>query len=423
MVRGWRKWWGRSAPVVVLALGVGVVWLLLATRPEAPERSVAEPYWVVETQTVEPGLHAPLLQLFGYLESPRAATLRAAVSADVDEVAARDGQVVEAGALLLRLDAGEHEETLRQRQAELAEREAALAQERRAVSADEADLEVERALLAIAERRVARLEQLLADEAASPADLDEAQEAKERQRQSVIRAEQAVDDGETRIELATARRDAAAAARDRAQRDVARTEITAPFRGRINEVAVAPGDRVSAGEALIALYDTSALEVRAQLPAPRIATLRRAAAAGLTVAGSAQIDGEALPVTLDRLSGHSPREQGGVEALFRFEGVHDQLALGRFALVELRLPAEPESFVVPYEALYGVDRIYRVDEQERLRAVAVQRLGEARGRDGQGRGVLVRAPELAAGAQIVTTQIPQAADGLRVRVRDAVGAE
>lgn len=415
-----RKGWGLAAPVVVLAAAVLVFMLLAWSRPDPPAEEPTEPAWMVATERAEPGAHQPVLRLFGYVESPSAVTLKAAVEADVAEVPARDGSTVAADGLLVRLEDGDLRDTLRQREADLAEAQAELAQERRAVEADREELDVEEELLAIERRRVARIEELLAEDASSPSQLDDAKEARARQRQTVIRAREKVANAEQRLAAAEARRNAAEAARDEARRDLRRAEVRAPFDGRISGVEVGPGDRVGPGDELVSLYDTGELEIRAQVPTKRIGALYRARAAGAEVAGQARVDGRALPVTLDRFAGRSEQEQGGVEALLRVEGRHDQVALGRFAEVSLALPAEPDTLVVPYEALYGTDRIYVVvddGDARRLRSVDVERLGEARRADGR-RGALIRAPAVEAGAEIVTTQIPQATDGLRVRVQE-----
>ncbi|MCG5547965.1 efflux RND transporter periplasmic adaptor subunit [Halorhodospira halochloris] len=423
MIKGlrWRYWLGWGLPVIVLAGGVIIFVLLVATRPQPVEREPAEPHWVVTTTTAEPAAHKPLLRIYGYVVSPSAVTVKSAVEADVKDVPARDGSLIKRDGLLVELDDGELRDVLRQRQAELDELEADLRQERRAVAADGDDLSAEKKLLEIDKRRVSRLERLVDDEAASPSELDDAQEAKERRRQAVTRAQQAVDDGEARIQAAEARRDAAEAARDQARRDVERSSIKSPFRGRISGVEVAAGDRVTPGSSLVEIYDTGDLEVQARIPSPRLGSLQRALAGGVEVAGRAHIDGVTKRVELDRFAGRSPRDQGGVEALFALEGRHDDVALDRFATIELELPVEPQSLVLPYEALYDMDRIFVVGEDDRLREVEVQRLGEANlagSPEGRQRGALVRVPQLEPGAEIVTTQIPQATDGLRVRVRE-----
>jgi len=52
-----------------------------------------------------------------------------------------------------------------------------------------------------------------------------------------------------------------------------------------------------------------------------------------------------------------------------------------------------------------------------MRTLQVERVGEQRGLDGSTR-VLVRSPELQPGDKIVITQLPNAMDGLRVRVAE-----
>ncbi len=411
MARSW-SWWRTVGPLVVLAVAVGLFMLLVATRPEPVPVEPEEPAWPVETVAAEPGVHRPWVRLYGHVESPARAVLTAAVTADVVEVAVREGQSVAAGDLLVALDPAELQDTLRQREAELAELTAALGQERRAVEADRETLTAEEALLDLAERRVARMERLRAEDAVSDSELDDAREALQRQRMAVTRARLAVESAAERTAAAAARRDRAAAARDLAARDVERGRVTAPFNGRVTEVEIGVGERVSPGTPLVALYDTGALEIRAHLPAQRIAAVRRALASGDDIRAEAVIDGQRYPLRLDRLAGRTAADEGGQTALFAVDGRHDEIPLGRFATVEMQLPPEADTVVVPFEALYGRDRIYRVVD-ERMQPVVVERLGEAALPDGR-RGALLRAPGLAAGEPVVATQIPRATAGLRV---------
>jgi hypothetical protein len=64
-----------------------------------------------------------------------------------------------------------------------------------------------------------------------------------------------------------------------------------------------------------------------------------------------------------------------------------------------------------------LDRIYRLDEG-RMTALDVERIGEYRGPDGSVQ-VLVRSAALRAGDQIVTTQLPNAVNGLKVEVMES----
>jgi hypothetical protein len=85
--------------------------------------------------------------------------------------------------------------------------------------------------------------------------------------------------------------------------------------------------------------------------------------------------------------------------------------------LELRLPPREGLLAVPYESLYGIDRVYRIDSDNRLRPVAVTRVGETRDENGVAR-VLIDAPDLTPGERLLTTQLPNALDGLLVTIAE-----
>ncbi|MCA8967854.1 MAG: hypothetical protein KDC48_23440, partial [Planctomycetes bacterium] len=115
-----------------------------------------------------------------------------------------------------------------------------------------------------------------------------------------------------------------------------------------------------------------------------------------------------------RLAAEVERGSGGVDALFRVRGGAERLAMGRTVELVLALPPERGVVALPLEALYGTDRVFLLDG-DRMREVAVERVGERRDEDGEVR-VLLRGPALVEGARVVTTQLPNAIDGLRVKL-------
>ena len=104
-----------------------------------------------------------------------------------------------------------------------------------------------------------------------------------------------------------------------------------------------------------------------------------------------------------------------LDGLFELNGGGETISQGRFVRLNLALPPRDGLVAIPYEALYGVDRVYVVDGESRLRPIAVRRIGETRVADGSMR-VLIEAPSLESGAQLVTTQLPNALDGLLVKI-------
>ena len=402
-------------PVVILGVAAAVTALLISTRPEVPAEPAQEQAWPVTTVDVEIAAHRPVLRLQGFLESPATATLTAAVNADVTAVPIREGDAAAAGDALVRLDDEEQRLALEERDADVAELRSQRSVEEQRVAMDRQELAWEEDLLALFDREVERLEDLSRDQFASPSDLERAQQEWTRQRLAVAQRRFAVDTAGQRLEQLDARLERARTLRDRAALDLARTDLRAPFDARVAEVLVAPGDRVAPGEALLQLYDVSALEIRATVPRHALGPLRLAAA-GAGVDASAEVDGQRVPVALSRFSGRADPGQGGVDALFDVTARGDELVLGRFASLEVLLPPEPDSILLPFEALYDAGRVYRV-EADRMQAVDVQRIGQARLPNGE-RGVLVRAPDLSSGDRVVATQIPQAMDGVRVQVME-----
>ena len=120
-----------------------------------------------------------------------------------------------------------------------------------------------------------------------------------------------------------------------------------------------------------------------------------------------------MPLTLTRISAKANERTAGVNAYFRPEG--DQpLILGKSVKVELDLPLQRDVFSAPLSALYGDDRVFTM-EDGRLRAARIDRRGSYQGGDGE--RILFTSEALRNGESLVVTQLPNAATGIRVRVR------
>lgn len=401
-------------PLLLLVAGGAGFAALEATRPASEPVTAEERVWLVNAQTAQPASRTPTVVLFASVSSPRLASLSAAVTADVLEVAALEGQRVAAGELLLRLDGRDAELERVQREAEIADIRAQIESERQRHQLDRELLANERSLLELSERAVQRAEELASNRAGSRSQLDEARQAAERQRISLAERRFAVREHTSRLAQLEARLARAVALARKAALDESRTMVTAPFDGRVTSVEVSPGDRVRAGDVLLSMYDVNRVELRAQLPSRLLEQVRAAMDGAQTLLATAQVDGVAVSARLDRLAAQVQRGSGGIDALFRIDGDTAQLPIGRTVELELELLPVPDVVALPLEALYGTDRVFLLEEG-RLREVAVQRVGERRSEDG-GTQVLLRGEALVDGARVLTTQLPNAIDGLRVRV-------
>lgn len=407
----------RVLPFLLLILGAGGLAALAFSRPAPQPLEAQEKVWTVEVLAAAPRSVSPTLTLYAQVDSPRAATLTAAVDADVIDVPALEGRSADAGDLLIRLDDRDATLTQAQREADVAELRAELSMERRTYENDLRALEHEKRLLDLARRDVKRAERLATRDLGSAAGLDEARQQEARQALALDNRRTAIAEHDSRKARLEARLDRAQALVAMARLDVERTRIRAPFSGRIASVAVSPGDRVRRGSDLLSLFDSDSLELRAQIPTRYLGSLRQSLDAGRDVLARASVDGQPVSARLDRLGARVERGRGGADGLFTVDAsTRARLELGR--TVEMRVALAPVDKVVsiPAEALYGTNRLYLL-EDGRMRGLRVERLGEVRDDDGA-TYLLVRSDALTEGATIIATQLPNAVEGLRVRAAE-----
>jgi len=402
--------------LLLLSAAVMVFMALLATKPGATAKPPQERVWAVSTGVIAPGPHQPTLRLYGRVESPRTAMLTAAMTADITEVAVREGDTVRLGQLLLALDPRDLKLELTQREADAAQLRALIDSEKTRFQSDQRALQHEQTLLTLNQQARERATTLKKRKLGSDSELDKAHQNVARQRLALNSRRQEIDDHPARLAQLQARLDRAIALRDETTLQLERTSVTAPFDGRIAKVMVSAGGRVRGGEALLEVYDTSALEVRAQVPESQVAALRAGLASEQPLLAKATLDLQPLTLQLARLAGRVDPGRGGIDALFRLQSSELAPRLGRFIDLTLSLPPQQDTIAVSGSALYGTHRVYRIDDQQRLRAIEISRVGSIS--SGDETLFLVRSPELTAGDLIVTTQLANAADGLKVKATD-----
>ncbi len=410
-MRTWMNRW-RWPLVLVVATALLMTWLELSAN--RPQRSQTGPAPLkVRVQHAAPEALRPSLRLYGRVETPQQAELTAALSAYVEQVAVREGDPVDADALLVALDTRDVRLLLAQREADLSDARARLAAEAARHAADLEALKQEQQLLSIAQRAVARQQSLLARNLSSQAQLDEARRAEAQQALVVINRERDIADHDNRRAQLQAAELRAQALVDSAGLELERSQSRAPFAGRVATVSVAVGERLRVGDALLSLYPDDQLELRVQIPSRLLPKLRAAMQAEIAPEAHLLAEGGRLALVLDRLAAEVQQGRGGVDAFFRLRQDDDRLALevGRAVEVEVLLPPEPDVIALPSNALYGSERIYRVQEG-RLQALRVERIGQRPGPAGT--EVLVRSRALAAGDAILLTRVPNAISGMPV---------
>jgi multidrug efflux pump subunit AcrA (membrane-fusion protein) len=364
----------------------------------------------VEVEAAAPGSLAPEMALYGRVETPSLLKVAASAQARVAEVAVRDGDRVAKGQLLVSLDERDFLPHLHQAQAAVAELQAQILSEKNRLESDRKSLEQEKTLLEISTDAVERAQRLTKQRVGSETDLDKAEEILARQALAVSNREMGIEDHPARLQAIKARLQSARARLADIELDLERAVVKAPFDGFVTGVEVTAGDQVKQDAVLLRLYALDSLEVRARIPAPYQAEIREALASGAALTATAALGEARVPLRLDRVAGEAL--PSGVDGLFAVEVGSELLRLGQMVTLRLARPQRAGVVGVPFEAVYGGSRIYKL-VGGRLRGVQVESLGGMNDGNG-GERLLVRSDELAAGDQIVVTHMPNAIDGLRV---------
>ncbi len=400
----------RLLPWFLLALAVAVFAALVKTRPEARTQAPPDDRVRVASQVVEVGPVQPQKRVHGRITVPQRLSLAAALSADVRQVAVREGERIRTGQLLLALDERETRLLLAQREAEYRQVLAQIDSEHNRQQSDQQLLRQEQQLLELAREAVRRAETLETRSLASQSSLDEARRNLLQQTIALAQRQRAIADHPARLAALEAQRDQAESRLQQARLQLEHTRLLSPFDGRVAAVHAAPGQHVRPGNALVEIFDDGRLEIRAALPADLVTE-----ANGVRPGASARarIGGRDYRLRLDRLGARV--QQGAVAAFFRFEDDPRGLPLDQVVEVILDLPPVEAAFVLPGEALYGTDRVYKIVDQ-RLRAVRVRLLG-SRLEPGQAGQLVLASDAIRSGDRVLTSKFATAADGLAVAVR------
>jgi len=399
-------------PLVILLIAIAIFMGLKQSKPEKVVIQKPEKVWRVDTTLVDFQTISPEIILYGRVETPRKSTLKSALVADVISVSVLEGAEVEKGQELLILDDTDMQLLLKQRQADLAEINALLKSESERFKRDKGLLEQETALLVLADKAVARSKKLEQSRLASQSSLDDALATKQRQVLTLKRLNYDIAEHPARAAQLTARKSRAQAMVQQANVDLKRSQIKAPFSGRVSQLHVSIGDRVRSGDNLLSLYDLENLEVRAQIPGRYISQIYTMIKQKKVLSATGILDEQTLSFKLERLSGEVKLDSGGIDGLFSISGNNQMLALGTFVELKLTLAQHDNVVALPFNALYGLNHVYRVNDGY-LESVSIERVGEFTSESGETL-LLLSGVDLKQGDTIVSTQLPNATTGLRV---------
>ncbi|MBT4522422.1 MAG: biotin/lipoyl-binding protein [Halieaceae bacterium] len=392
---------------------------LMATAPKHDPNAAQETSWPVTSFTTEVANISPELHLFGRIETPHHARLSAAIQAEVLHLHIREGQHVTRGELLVSLDRSEEDLRLQQKEAELVDSEAQLQEITRDITTDQQVLAHMLALHKLTESKAQRLQTLNNKHLIATEQLENTLQEVARQGIELARQQALVDNGPQRQSRASAAVASANAAYENQRLNLDRTEIRAPFDGRVSGLLVSPGDRVQQGQALLSLYDINALQVRVPIPSSAIDIMKQALETDTPI--TARLQQSKLQVTLVQLASEIDRGKSGVDGIFTVVDETATLELGRAVNLSIALPQVANVIAVPLLSIYDNIRVYSIEEG-RLHSIPIEPVGRRISHTGD-LEVLVSADLLKPGLAILATDLPKATSGLKVHVINEAEAQ
>ncbi len=382
-----RVWLSKRAlaPIGVLILGLGLAALVLATSSEIERQQPMSTAPLVRVLDVEPATVRMRVSTHGTVVPRTESALIPEVAGRVEWVSPSlvSGGFFAVGDPLLKIEKLDYELALEQARARLA-----------------------RAQSDLSNARTAHARQI---------DLAKQQAASEAAR----------DDAINRLRVAEAAKREAVAALAKAERDLARTEVLAPYDGRVRAEQIDVGQFVNRGASVATIYAVDVAEVRLPIQDEELAFLELPLAGALSVEeSSATVSLKARFAGRDHVwQGEVVRTEGELDPKTRMVNVVAQvrdpyltsngrppLSVGLFVEAEIA-GAEVENVVVlPREALRGESSVLVVDRDEKLRFREVDVLRVSRDQ------VFVRGG-LAAGERVCVSSLDTPIDGMAVRVR------
>ena len=367
-------------PVAVALGAIVLAVLIIATAPKLEPEVAAEALPSVQVVEVASGPMRMTVNAFGTVMPKTESRLVAEVSGRVVAVADTmvSGGFFSKGDVLLEIERVDYAVAVAQSQARLKS------------AASE---------LLSAERAYARQEELAATQAGS---------------------ESKKDDARNRLLVARASVDEARVLLRRAQRDLERTRLIAPYDGRVRSESVDPGQFVSRGETVASMYSVDFAEVRLPVHDDDLAFLPLDLGQGsgdlaLDVTLASRFAGRehSWPASIQRSEGELDPKTKMVNLVAQVAAPYAQpegtppLIIGLFVEAEIAGHALDDIAMLPRSALLPGDAVYLVDGEQRLirQEVEVVRIV---GEDAYVGG-------LASGDVVCIDAVPRVLEGRRVR--------
>lgn len=409
-------------PMIVLLVCIAIAIFLIKSAPEAKRRVHKPVVPIVEVFEVNPVDYQIVVESQGTVMPHTQSTLVSEVAGRVVEATANfhNGSFFALDEVLIGIDPAEYQLALANVEAALAGVTARLAELATTTENLKKSGEIEEQHLALAERQFRRHSKLRKQGTVAQSVLEQSEREYLLRRASQQNLQNSLQLIPTQRRVLEAELKLKETQRETAALNLARTQVLAPYAGRVLEKRVDIGQSVIKGTVLATLYATDAIEVRLPITDKKAQFL-------------SVIEGEqkrSLPVTLfanlagqlQQWQGRIVRSEGAIDPRTRQQFLVAQvetpqtnspssyaLKIGQF--VEAKIPGERLSnvFVLPRKALRAGDEVLVIGADNKIERRLLKPIW------GDKESVVVR-DGLTAGERISLTSLPYAPEGAQVKV-------
>lgn len=404
----------KIVPLLIIIIALSAYAYLKASKPEHKQAVASEKMWQVEVMQAVPSSLSPGLTLYGEVETQALLKAAAPGAGLISDVRVRPGDRVLAGQPLVTMDSRDFAVATLQAAADVSDIQAQLTEHELKYQANLKAVKEEKKLLELANKEVQRVERLKKNNLSSESALSTAREVVGKQALSSITMQLEVDRYLTTNKQLQARLARSQARLAETELAIKRSEVRASFDGVVASVPVAVGDRVQIADILVSLYSIDSLEIRARLPASYQSEIQQALDSGNPLNAEAELSGLRLDLRLIRLAGEA--DASGIDAYFQIVKGAERLRIGNLIKMIFQRPIQANVIAIPFRAIYGNNRVFLLHDQ-RMQAVNVESVGQYKETDAS-HLLLIRSPDIKPGDQIIITHLPNAVDGLKVKVAE-----
>lgn len=401
-------------PIIIIAIAVGSFMYLKSSQSERKKPQTKEKIWQVATLNVVKESLAADLTLYATIESPSLHTASAPAAGIVEEVLVQAGTHVKQGDVLLKLEQQDFINTANQTRADILDIKAQLLQLDLKYDNDKQSLILEQDLLTLSQAELNRIQSLKQRGLGSDSTLTDAKSALTKQQLAILKKTIEVNQYDAKKQQLNAKLKRLNAILNQSNLVLKRSVIVANFNGIISSVDVSQGDRVQPAQKLISLYSNQTLEAKTRIPAQFQQEVQIMLSKQQNVKATALMAHQKIAMQLDRMAGHSAAN--GTEVYFKITQGQEFLRVGNFLKLNVKREKQDQVIKLPLQALYGTSRIYVLDD-ERLKGVDVETVGHFRSDSGE-QYILIRHSDIHNGDKIVTTHLPNAITGLKVKTSE-----